>query len=266
MHGDFLKFLTLGKVALRSLFLEASWNHQGQQNLGLAASIDPALKAIYGQSGPELSAARERALGFFNTNPIFSGLAIGVIIRLEQEVAAGRLKPENRLRMAGNLSQTLAAMGDSLFWQAWLPLCCLVTVWAVLSFSYWWIPLLLPLLFCLPALPTRFVGLYLGYRRGIDVIDLLFKMKIQRLAQSLRKGVALLVGASTVIIVSTRTVLADDMSLAHLWLTMGAVAASVICFRLLSLKIRQLGHWYPAVIVALACLVMLVLDRWLPLN
>ena len=261
--GVTLKLPTLTNVAFRSLFLEASWNHGGQQNLGLAAAIDPALRKIYGESGEDLKKARERALEFFNTNPISSGVVIGVIIKLEQDVAAGRLNPTDRLRMAGSLSQTLASMGDSLFWQAWLPLCCLVAVWAVLSTHYWWTPLLLPLLFCLPAVPARFIGLYFGYRRGIDVIDLLFRLKIQRLAQNIRKGVALLVGASTVILVSTQTALAEDLSLLPLWLTMAGVAATVMAFRLLSLKIKQLGYWYPVIIVALACSVMIILDRWL---
>jgi len=254
--------MTLTNVALRSLFLEASWNHQGQQNLGLAAAIDPALRSIYGPAGENLKKARERALEFFNTNPITSGVAIGVIINLEQEVAAGRLSPEGRVRMLGSLSQTLASMGDSLFWQAWLPFCCLVAVWSVLSLNYWWAPLLLPILFCLPALPARFLGLYLGYRRGVDIIELLFKLKIQRMAQTIRKGVALMVGVSTVIIVSTRTALAETISLGYLWLTIAGVAATVLAFRLLSLKIKQLGYWYPAVIVALACLVMILLKHW----
>ena len=258
-----MKFITLVNVAFRSLFLEASWNNKGQQNLGLAASIDPALKEIYNFSEEELKKARERALEFFNTNPISSGVVIGVIIKLEMEVAAGRISPPDRLRMAGSLSQTLASMGDSLFWQAWLPLCCLAAVWAVLSLKFWWTPLLLPVLFCLPAVPVRFFGLFLGYRRGVDVIDLLFRLKIQRLAQNIRKGVAVLVGVSTVILVSTKTALADGPSILSLWLTLGAVAATVITFRLLSLKIRQLGYWYPVIIVALACTVMIVLDRWL---
>lgn len=229
--------------------------------MGLAAAIDPALKKIYGGSGENLRKARERTLEFFNTNPIASGIVIGVIIKLEQDVAAGRLSPADRLRMAGSLSQTLASMGDSLFWQAWLPLCCLVAVWAVLSTNYWWTPLLLPLLFCLPAWPARFLGLYLGYRRGIDVIDVLFRLKIHRLARSIRKGVALMVGASTVILVSTQTAQAENLSSLALWLTMAGVAATAIAFRLLSLKIKQLGYWYPVIIVALACAVMIALDN-----
>ena len=90
--------MTLAGVAFRSLFLEASWNSQGQQNLGLAAAIDPALKLIH-PPGVALRAARERALEFFNTNPILSGLAIGFLLRLEEEVAADRLSALERTQL-----------------------------------------------------------------------------------------------------------------------------------------------------------------------
>ena len=252
-----MKFSTLANVGLRSLFLESSWNDQGQQNLGLAAAVDPALKRIY-PAGEDLKEARLRALDFFNTNPVTSGVAIGVVIKLEQDVAAGRLRPEERMRIASSLSRTLAAMGDSLIWQAWLPLCCLIAVWAVLSLGYWWTPLLLPALFCLPVLPIRFLGLYLGYREGENIIDLLFKLKIQRLAQGLRRVVGLIVGASMVIVLATKTSLAEDSSLARLWLTIGTVLLSAVCLRLLSLKIGRLNYWYPPILVSLAFLLLFV--------
>lgn len=252
--------LTLANVALRSLFLESSWNHQGQQNLGLAAAIDPALKKIY-PAGEELKKARERSLGFFNTNPIVSGPAIGVLIKLEQDVAAGRLSPENRDRLIAGINRPLAAMGDSFFWQSWLPLCCLSAVWAVIALKEPWTPFLLPVLFCLPALPVRFFGLYLGYRRGLDIIDLFDKFKVQILAQNARRLLALIVGASTVILFSTQTTLTADGSLSRLWLTMGGVVASVLVFRFLSRKTRGLEYWYPAIMVILACFLLLFLNR-----
>lgn len=255
-----MKFLTMANVAVRSLFLEASWNHLGQQNLGLAAAIDPALKDIYGP-GEGLRLARLRALEFFNTNPIASGLALGVIINLEREVAAGRLPAEQRNRVSSSLARTLASMGDALFWQSWLPLCSLTAVWAMLSLGSWWTPLLLPVLFCLPALPARFVGLYLGYRRGRDITDLLYKLKVQRLAQSIKRLVALLVGASTVILVYTKTALGAERSLGHLWLAMGIVAVTVVLFRFLSGKTRILAYWYPILLVAVAAVVLAAMDR-----
>ncbi len=257
-----IKLSTLALVAARSLFLEASWNNQGQQNLGLAAAIDPALLAIHGP-GEALGEARLRALDFFNTNPIASGLSIGVIIRQEEELAAGRLTLGESRRMAANLNRTLAAMGDALFWQSWLPLCSLTAVWAVLSLSRWWTPLALPVLFCLPALPVRFGGLFWGYRRGGDkIVDLLFKLQLQRLAQGIKRTVALVVGASTVILLSSRSAtLHLGGSPARLWLTVGAVVVCVLFLRLLSARTRVLNYWYPLLLVSMAGLLLFALDR-----
>lgn len=255
-----MKFWTMANVAFRSLFLESSWNNHGQQNLGLAAAIDPALREIYGP-GEGLRQARLRALEFFNTNPVASGLAIGVVINLEGGVAAGRVSPEHRNMVAASLNRTLASMGDALFWQSWLPLCSLAAVWAVLSLGVWWAPLLLPALFCLPALPARFVGLYLGYRQGRDVTDLLYKLKAQRLAQGIKRLVALLAGASTVILVHVKTALADGDPLWHLWLAMGLVALTVVLFRFLSGKTGILTYWYPILLVAAAIAVLAALEH-----
>ena len=42
-----LSAATLLRVFLRSLLLQASWNPQGMQNLGLAYALFPALKSLY---------------------------------------------------------------------------------------------------------------------------------------------------------------------------------------------------------------------------
>lgn len=223
----------------------------GQQNLGLAAAIDPALRTIYKDSAEELCAARLRALRFFNTNPIASGLAIGVAIRLEQNVAEGRISPAERERVLSSLaSGALAPLGDNLFWFSWLPFCSLVGVWAVLSLDSWWAPLLLPLLFCLMALPARFYGLRLGYRYGDEATDLLIRVNINQVARNIKRCVAVLIGASTVILLYTKTAL-KDFSALHIWLSMLAVLATVFIFRFFSARAPALRYWYPLILLAL---------------
>jgi PTS system mannose-specific IID component len=252
-----MNFLTLAGVALRSFFLEASWNSQGQQNLGLAAAIDPALKLIH-RPGEPLKSARERALGFFNTNPVLSGLAIGVVLRLEEEVAAARISVLERIRLSANLNQALAAIGDALFWQSWLPFCALAAVWTVLSFNQWWAPLVLPVLFCLPALPVRLGGLYLGYRQGLNIIDILARLKAQRLARRIRRVMALLIGVSTVVLINNR----DGRVLARgdLWAALALITAVILILRLAVRRARVLNFWYPWLLVAGACLFLFCLE------
>jgi PTS system mannose-specific IID component len=252
-----MKFLTLAGVAVRSLFLEAAWNSEGQQNLGLAAAIDPALKRIH-PTGAALRSARERALDFFNTNPVLSGLAIGVILRLEEDVAAGRESPLERNRLSTNLNLALASMGDVLFWQSWLPFCALAAVLAVLSLDQWWAPLILPVLFSLPALPVRVGGLYLGYAQGVKIIDLLARLKVQRLAQRIRRIMALLTGVATVVLIPARA--PHDFSLGRLWATIFLVTTGILIMRTAVRRVRLLNFWYPLLWVAGTAAVLLLWD------
>lgn len=253
-----MKRLTLVRVALRSLFLEASWSSLGQQNLGLAAAIDPALREIY--AGAELGEARQRAFSFFNTNPIASGLALGIIIRLEEEVAAGRRTAESRVQLAGNLCRGLSGLGDMIFWESWLPLCCLAAVWAGLSLAYWWTPLLLPLLFCLPALPVRFLGLALGYRQGEGAIHSLVRYDLQRLIRAIKLVLAFVVGASTTALVATQTTLTAAGGLGTLWLTLAGLVICVFLLKLIFQKFKSLHYWYPLIFVIVACVLLTVVN------
>lgn len=250
--------MTLLEIGLKSLFLEASWNHQGQQNLGLAGAVDPALKKIYGP-GERLREARLRYLGFFNTNPVASGLLIGIMLELEEKLAEGHLKQGKRDKMVAGLSSTLAALGDAIFWQYWLPLCCLATVWAVLSLDgAWWLPLILPLLFCSLALPVRFGGLVLGYRRGPKAIDVMNRLRIQQRAQGLKRLVALLLGSSMVILMSHTTVITGDGSLSRLWFSLGAVVLLVLALRAASTRTKLVAYWYPLILIIMGYTLFIV--------
>jgi len=252
-----MKFSTLAGVALRSLFLEASWNNQGQQNLGLASAIDPALKLIH-PPGAALRAARERALDFFNTNPVLSGPAIGVVLKLEEEVADGRLGVLERNRLSATLNMALASIGDALFWQSWLPFCALAAVWAVFSLNQWWAPLILPALFCPPALTLRLGGLYLGYGRGVGIIDLLARVQAQGLARRIRQVMAIFLGVSTAVLIPVR--IEHDFSLGGLWATMALVTAGILVMRTAVRRARALNFWYPLLLAAVALAFLSVRD------
>src|SRR5262249_61561740 len=58
----------LWRVFLRSFLLQASWNPQGMQNLGLAYALYPALCHLYPDRERQIAAVR-RHLVFFNTHP-----------------------------------------------------------------------------------------------------------------------------------------------------------------------------------------------------
>ncbi|MDR2367860.1 MAG: PTS system mannose/fructose/sorbose family transporter subunit IID [Deltaproteobacteria bacterium] len=157
------------RVALKLFILEALWNPRGQQSLGLLTVIDKPLAAIYAGRPAALKEARKRNLDFFNTNPIASGLVVGALLTLEEEQAAGLISPKTERNLVQALASTLAAEGDQLFWQSWLPLCCLTGVLVTVLTGYLWAPLLIPVLFCALAWPVRVWGVFKGYELGSDV-------------------------------------------------------------------------------------------------
>ncbi|MDR3205053.1 MAG: PTS system mannose/fructose/sorbose family transporter subunit IID [Deltaproteobacteria bacterium] len=178
-HALRLSKLTLLRVAFRSLFLETSWNHRGQQNLGYLGAVDPALNVIYRDDSQKLNQARLRALGFFNTNPTVSGLVIGASLRLEQSAAEGCLDDKRRITLINALASAMAAQGDRLFWFSWLPLCCLVAVLSYYVFDWFWAPLLVPVLFTVVSWAVRFGGVFVGYRQGLQVHRLISRYKVE---------------------------------------------------------------------------------------
>lgn len=112
--------LTLVRVFYRSLFLQASWNARGMQNLGFAHAIAPALSEIYGER--ELAAkAAARHLEFFNCHPYMAAAILGGAVRLEERVAAGMATPESVSAFKRALGPPLAALGDGFFWLALRP-------------------------------------------------------------------------------------------------------------------------------------------------
>jgi mannose/fructose/N-acetylgalactosamine-specific phosphotransferase system component IID len=119
-------------------------------------------------------------------------------------------------------------------------------VWAVLSLESWWVPLLLPLMFCLLALPARFFGLRLGYRYGDEATDLLVKINIAQITRNIKRTVGILIGASTVILLYTRTNL-ESFTVLDMWLAVLAVAVCVMFFRFLSARAVLLKYWYPLI-------------------
>jgi PTS system mannose-specific IID component len=194
-------------VAIKSLFLEASWNLVGQQNIGYAAAVSPALQRFYHDRPEDLAEARLRALRFFNTNPTFSGLVIGAALKLEENLAQGLIPERQASLIVSSLASALAAQGDLLFWQAWLPFCALLgfgLTWLSLATgSVTWAPLLIPILFCALAWPVRLGGIFYGYRLGPLVHQVVKRFYVSQIAQWVKRLTVFLTGFLTIFALKT---------------------------------------------------------------
>lgn len=162
-------------VFLRSLALQASWNHQRMQNLGLLACLVPWLRARDRDLERDRMFCR-RYYEFFNTNPYLAGYLIGGLLRLEQQREdAGGLPRGQAQTFRDSLGRAFASLGDQLFWLGLRPaavlLGCLlvmtagfagaaaltVLVLGAISSQLWW----------------RWAAVGRGYALGYGLVDLL---------------------------------------------------------------------------------------------
>ena len=132
------------RVALRSALLQSLWNYETLQGVGFAWALLPGLARLY----PDPSIRRGRLLShleLFNSNPYLATIAMGVVLRLEREVARGVAGAEGRVRrLVSALGGTLGALGDDLFWAGWRPALGAAAATATLASGSWWRPILPP--------------------------------------------------------------------------------------------------------------------------
>lgn len=103
-------------VALRSTFLQGSWNYERMQNGGFAFLMIPAIKKLY-KSKDDQIAALKRHLEFFNTHPYVASPVIGVTLALEEERANGAEVDDAAIQgVKVGMMGPLAGVGDPVFW------------------------------------------------------------------------------------------------------------------------------------------------------
>lgn len=159
-------------VFLRSLSLQASWNPQRMQNLGLLITVLPWLRGQKRSLQDDRRFCR-RYFGFFNTNPYFANFVIGGLIRLESDRAENANVPEPMIIMfRDSLGRTFASLGDQLFWLGVRP--ALTMAICLLGMHGHMIPILaLVGLFAVYQLGMRWWALGRGFELGMDIVDLL---------------------------------------------------------------------------------------------
>jgi PTS system mannose-specific IID component len=189
-----LPTLTLARVFFRSLFLQATWNRRGMQNLGFAYAIEPALRALY-PDRERLEEALRRHLGFFNCHPYMAAAILGGAINHEERVAAGVEPPESPQNYKQTLQGPLAAIGDGFFWTALRPFFGALGAVGALWFGVAAIVVVIAVYNAIH-LTLRVALFRAGYARGDALVPLLAKMALPVVADRLRTGGALLAGVA----------------------------------------------------------------------
>lgn len=167
------------RVAAWSLTLQASYNDQRMQNLGLLATLAPWLRG-QGLGREQLRRICRRYYGYFNTNPYLANFVVGGLLRLERDRLRGEPVPE---RMVAGFRDTLAracgSLGDQLFWlglrPAVLMLACLLGL-----VGRWEGVLVVLAVFTAAQFRLRQRALELGFGLGSDVVEVLARPEWHR--------------------------------------------------------------------------------------
>lgn len=182
--------LLLARIAFRSFFLQSSWNYRGMMSMGFLYSIRPAIDQLH-SPGPAREAAYMRHLEYFNTNPYFASVVMGVTLALEERLSHGEIGEEVIHDTKEGLMTACAAIGDGLFWDSWRPFVAVVAL--IFAFgNYLLTPLIFLVLYNLPHLYFRFAGIFWGYREGTHVIKTLRQFQFPQIRQNLRLGTMVL--------------------------------------------------------------------------
>ncbi len=174
------KKISLGdriSIFLRSLFIQAGWNYKGMISMGFSFALVPMARRLYKHDPAGYNAFLRRHLGFFNAHPYFASYALGAIVRLEEDIAAGKVSVEQEEHFKNALIGPLGALGDQLFWGIIRPA---VFAFGVLGYYLYddiqdqlTILLLLFMLYNIPHLYIRIHGFSRSYRDGYQVCRIL---------------------------------------------------------------------------------------------
>lgn len=158
------------RLYLDSLGLQASWNPQRMQNLGLLATLVGWLRRQPRDVDRDRLFCR-RYYEFFNTNPYLANYLVGSLVRLESERQAGAELPPDLARMVrDSLARSLASIGDQLFWLGLRP--ALVMGMCLLGLYGRALEVLgLVAVFTAAQLALRWRALGRGYRLGMEVVE-----------------------------------------------------------------------------------------------
>lgn len=185
------------QVLSRSFLLQASWNYEQMQSLGLLYALAPALRRYYRDAA--LLSAYRRHLEYFNTHPYLAPTVIGAVLKLEELTQQGVEAGFSISEFKSALVAPCAAMGDAFFWGAARPVAAVIALLWAFHGSFWG-PVLFVLLFNLPHIWFRVLGLIKGYGGGVRVVSSLQRWHLSDRAVYLKQGLMVLLGVFAAVV------------------------------------------------------------------
>lgn len=171
------RYLVFISVLIRSFFIQSVWNYKSLLSLGFCFSMLPMAKFLYKNDKDKINAFIKRHLGFINGHPFFLSFALGVTMRLEEEIKQGNGDEEKLVKFKEALIGPLGAIGDQIFWASVKPATFTLGVLGFFLIENINLRLtflcVLAILYNAPHLYIRVVGIIKGYQEGFSIFKYL---------------------------------------------------------------------------------------------
>lgn len=206
---------------LRSFAIQGSWNYRTLIGAGLAFTLLPALRRLYGADPARLDEAVRRHSGIFNSHPYLAPVAVGALAELEEEGEETAVIDRFKAAIRGSLG----TLGDRLIWAGWRPVCLLFALILVLLRVRWWLVVLVFLLvYNAGHLALRIWAYHLGLSRGRGVGEQLRRSWVPQLQRVMSVAGAFLLGLLLPLLAAGRL---TGARLALPWIVAAALAAAL---------------------------------------
>ncbi len=160
----------LRQMFWRSCMLDSSWNFERQQNLCYSYAMVPVVRKLHEQGSEKMKRAYARGLDFMAITPQLSTLLMGINAAMEEENANNEDFDDTSIAaVKTSLMGPLAGIGDSLIAGTLRVIATGIAIGFSQQGSFLG-PLLLLLVFNIPAFAIRWFGLKWGYKQGSSFV------------------------------------------------------------------------------------------------
>ena len=181
------------RIIWRSFYIQAAWNSERMLGLGYCFCLVPFIRKVFSKS-EDRAIFLKRNLQFFNTHPYMAAWIMGASIRLEeQSIEEGKFDTKQLERFKKRMSESLAAIGDQLFWGKLKPIAAMLGLGFTLYNKVLGLCVFL-FLYNLPHFYMRVMGLLRGYKLGFDLAKVVSLSKYRGVFERLDKFAALSTG------------------------------------------------------------------------
>ena len=159
----------LDRVFWRMQVLNVTNNFESMQAIGFLSSFVPVLERLYKDRPKEEKVeAMKRHLKFFNSHVNSDALILGVAAAIEESTNEDEKDVVTSVKTG--LMGPLAGIGDSVLKFTWLPICGSIGAALALNGSVLG-PILMFLLYNIVNVATKYYGIHLGYKKGMDLVN-----------------------------------------------------------------------------------------------